>query len=135
MNKEKIEFEFKLKMDKNGNKVCSVKSDFMDRSFSIQTNENMPITHRNGIGYWTEREMLIHVAASGTNLQKKRCGVEKGYIHEEIPSIKALKAIKARIDGDIDNTYLAITGIISSDPLSDIKRLVKLALIREGLIK
>lgn len=46
----------KLKMDINGNKtlLCF----YGGKNRRIQTNGNLPETHRNGIGPWTQQEIL-----------------------------------------------------------------------------
>lgn len=48
----------KLKMDINGNKTLYVR-----KGLKIQTNGNLPETHRKGLGPWTAREIAAYLAA------------------------------------------------------------------------
>ena len=49
-----------IKKDKNGNKTISVKP-IGNRSFSIQTNGNLPKTHANGICDESEKEVIQYL--------------------------------------------------------------------------
>jgi hypothetical protein len=60
----------KIGMDGNGNKVCRVKLGDC-RAFSIQTNGNLPRTHRDGVGPWTQGEVTAYVRDYGTALQRE----------------------------------------------------------------
>lgn len=59
---------YSIAKDINGNKVCRIRN--IGNAFSIQTLGNMPRTHRDGIGAWTEGEVRAHVLAYGTPRQK-----------------------------------------------------------------
>ena len=48
----------KIKMDKNGNKTLYIVRD--NKTSRIQTNGNLPMTHRDGIGSWTEYEIDLY---------------------------------------------------------------------------
>lgn len=61
--------KFSLAMDRNGNKILRVHPS-TGRGFSIQTNGNLPKTHRNGIGDWTQGEVAAYVVAFGTSRQQ-----------------------------------------------------------------
>lgn len=50
-----------LKMDINGNKTLH--AFFRGKKRTVQTNGNLPTTHRNGIGPWTERELEEYLRA------------------------------------------------------------------------
>ena len=47
---------YKINRDKNGNKRLLIKEG-NKRAKSIQTNDNLPQTHRDGIGEWTPTEV------------------------------------------------------------------------------
>lgn len=47
-----------LKMDVNGNKTL-----YLGKGHKIQTNGNLPETHRNGIGPWTYWEVMEYHTA------------------------------------------------------------------------
>jgi hypothetical protein len=68
--------QYSVGNDRNGNKVCRVKPR-NGRAFSIQTNGNLPKTHRDGVGEWTEAEVSAYVRDYGTKLQREaiRVGV------------------------------------------------------------
>jgi len=59
--------------DLNGNRVCRVKIAGY-RGFSIQTNGNLPRTHRDGVGPWTPGEVSNYVKQFGTKRQKDLLG-------------------------------------------------------------
>jgi hypothetical protein len=59
----------KIAMDRNGNKVLRIKND--GRSFSIQTNGNLPITHRWGVVPNTFKEVCDYLSKYGTMKQKE----------------------------------------------------------------
>ena len=61
--------KFKVSQDKNGNKILQVKPG-NGRGFSIQTNGNLPDTHRNGVNEHTSEEVKQWVEAYGTKSQK-----------------------------------------------------------------
>lgn len=65
---------FTVGRDQNGNKRCVVKVSH-GRGFSIQTNGNMPETHRSGIGEWTWPEVVAYVRDHGTKAQKELLGI------------------------------------------------------------
>ena len=60
---------YKIKRDRNGNKVCFVKVPG-ERGFSIQTNGNLPNTHRDGVCKLTEDEVETYILSYGTRRQK-----------------------------------------------------------------
>ncbi|MEI8280796.1 MAG: hypothetical protein WCG75_00180 [Armatimonadota bacterium] len=60
---------FKIGFDINGNKVCRV-SCGGERGFSIQTNGNLPNTHRDGVCKLTEYEVETYILSYGTRRQK-----------------------------------------------------------------
>lgn len=62
-----------LSRDRNGNRVLLVRRG-PGRGFSIQTNGNLPRTHRDGVGPWTEGEVRAWVAAYGTDREKALMG-------------------------------------------------------------
>lgn len=63
-----------LSRDKNGNKIIklSKSADWPEasRGFSVQTNGNLPKTHQDGIGPWTEYELEAYIRKYGTTRQK-----------------------------------------------------------------
>lgn len=63
----------KLSRDRNGNRVLRVSIPGV-RGFSIQTNGNLPKTHRDGVGPWTSSEVRQWVQAYGTKRQKALLG-------------------------------------------------------------
>lgn len=60
---------YKLRVDGNGNKVLKVCFN-LSRGFSVQTLGNLPMTHRDGIGFWTADELSDYVSRHGTKRQK-----------------------------------------------------------------
>ena len=60
----------KLTVDRNGNRVLRVVP-----GLSIQTNGNLPRTHRDGIGDWTAHEVCDWVTAYGTPKQKAKASL------------------------------------------------------------
>ena len=66
---------YKIGWDCNGNKVVKVKP-AKGRGFSIQTNGNLPLTHKRDVGTWTDGEVKRHVAAYGTVAQRKALFME-----------------------------------------------------------
>jgi hypothetical protein len=60
---------YKIGYDSNGNKVCRV-SCGGERGFSIQTNGNLPNTHRDGVCKLTEHEVETYILSHGTKRQK-----------------------------------------------------------------
>jgi len=61
-------------LDTNGNKVCKVKLP-PARAFSIQTNGNLPQTHRNGVCEATAGEVQAYVKEFGTPRQRAVLGL------------------------------------------------------------
>ena len=61
-------------LDTNGNKVCKVKLPSA-RAFSIQTNGNLPQTHRNGVCDATAGEVRAYVEECGTTKQRAMLGM------------------------------------------------------------
>ena len=66
--------EYTIGRDTNGNKVVRVKTSGR-RGFSIQTNGNLPQTHRDGVTVETDAEVCAYVAAHGTARQKRILGI------------------------------------------------------------
>jgi len=62
---------YKIGRDKNGNKTVKVTHAGL-RGFSIQTNGNLPRTHRDGVGSWTQGEVSEYVKNYGTEKQKEQ---------------------------------------------------------------
>lgn len=62
--------------DRNGNKVCRVKIGD-SRAFSIQTNGNLPQTHRIGVTQAPD-EVAAYVASYGTAFQRAAIAKAKG---------------------------------------------------------
>lgn len=60
--------QLKIKLDKNGNKVLLITRN--GKSFSIQTNGNLPITHSIGISRLTIGEVIDYISLYGTKRQK-----------------------------------------------------------------
>ena len=52
--------KLKIRKDRNGNKIVYVKT-LENRAFSIQTNGNLPGTHRNGISEQSEKEVIQYL--------------------------------------------------------------------------
>jgi hypothetical protein len=61
----------KISRDKNGNKTLRVKIGNA-RAFSIQTNGNLPTTHRDGIGPHTQPEIDAYLAATRPKPKPKK---------------------------------------------------------------
>lgn len=57
----------KLTVDRNGNRVLRVAP-----GLSIQTNGNLPRTHRDGIGHWSVGEVVDWVRDYGTPKQRQK---------------------------------------------------------------
>lgn len=65
---------FRLGRDRNGNKVVRVFAPG-ERGFGIQTNGNLPNTHRDGITAATADEVRAYVRRHGTRRQRAVVGV------------------------------------------------------------
>lgn len=61
---------YQIARDINGNKVCRIRV-YGCRAFTIQTNGNMPKTHRDGVGPWTSGEALSYAREFGTAKQRE----------------------------------------------------------------
>lgn len=59
-----------ISRDRNGNRVLRVRVPG-GRGFGIQTNGNLPRTHRDGVGPWTLPEVRAWVDAYGTERQRE----------------------------------------------------------------
>lgn len=68
----------KLSRDINGNRVLKIESSDLKgaRGFSIQTCNNLPLTHADGISNKSIGEVNLHVYKFGTDLQKTKLGLE-----------------------------------------------------------
>lgn len=60
--------------DVNGNKLCTYKPE-SGRAFSVQTNGNMPETHRLGINPETPQEFAEYISDVGTERQREALGL------------------------------------------------------------
>lgn len=65
---------YKIGRDTNGNKVVKVKTPNL-RAFSIQTLQDLPKTHRNGVTPDTQTEVARYVMNFGTKHQKNALGI------------------------------------------------------------
>ena len=65
---------YTLSFDRNGNRTLTVKVS-PARAFRVQTNGNLPRTHRDGIGLWTSTEVVDFVSNYGTQRQKIMLGI------------------------------------------------------------
>lgn len=67
----------KISFDTNGNRI--LKLDKCDlggaKGFSIQTLCDLPKTHRDGIGPWTDGEVRAYIKEYGTQRQKELFGL------------------------------------------------------------
>ena len=68
-NPSKTPFQFRMGMDTNGNRIVHIKT--RHGGFSIQTNGNLPETHRKGAGDWTAAEVSDFVRHYGTPRQRE----------------------------------------------------------------
>jgi len=64
---------YKTGMDVNGYKVLKITSE--GRGFSLQTNGVLPTTHSDGVGPWTDDEVVKYVRQYGTFRQKRILGI------------------------------------------------------------
>jgi len=64
---------FKLDRDRNGNSIVRVHPE-TGRAFSVQTNGNLPRTHRDGVGSYTHIEVWDHIMRHGTERQFELLG-------------------------------------------------------------
>jgi len=60
--------------DKNGNRIARIKN-ATGRAFAIQTNGNLPTTHRDGITDATGAEVAAHIIQYGTAKQRAAIGL------------------------------------------------------------
>lgn len=68
----------KISFDTNGNKVVKISSEDLGgrgRGSSIQTLYNLKMTHREGIGSYTQGEISEYLRNHGTQRQKELWGV------------------------------------------------------------
>ena len=65
--------QFTTSKDRNGNKTCRVTLKGQ-RGFSIQTLGELPRTHREGCGPWTQGEVSNYVKRFGTQRQRDILG-------------------------------------------------------------
>ena len=68
----------RISRDKNGNRVLRIRPP-RGRGFSIQTNHNLPGTHRDGVTARTKEEVLAHVTKYGTDTQRAALGLPARY--------------------------------------------------------
>jgi hypothetical protein len=66
--------KYAIARDTNGNKTLRITPPH-GRGFSIQTNGNLPATHRDGITERTEAEARAYVAEHGTPRQRHALGL------------------------------------------------------------
>jgi hypothetical protein len=67
---------YSIARDRNGNRILRVQPSH-GRGFSIQTNGNLPRTHRDGVGDWTVTEARDYVTRHGTPRQKRVMEVDR----------------------------------------------------------
>ena len=79
-----------LGMDKNGNKKLTVKNG-KERATSIQTNGNLPRTHRDGIGEWTTGEVEKYRAIVAIGNQPARSAWDKAVKQYAIELLESLE--------------------------------------------
>ena len=65
---------YSIGRDKNGNKLLRVKTSGRG-GFSIQTNGNLPQTHRDGVTSETDAEVCAYVRRHGTARQRRILGI------------------------------------------------------------
>lgn len=73
--KPRLYVYYTIGRDKNGNKVVRVKISGR-RGFSIQTNGNLPRTHRDGVTLATDAEVCAYVRRHGSERQKRILGIQ-----------------------------------------------------------
>lgn len=64
---------YKTGRDKNGNKIVHCSS--REGGFTIQTNGNLPATHRDGVTAGTDAEVCEYVARHGTDRRRRILGI------------------------------------------------------------
>lgn len=64
---------YKTGRDKNGNKIVHCSS--REGGFTIQTNGNLPQTHRDGVTAGTDAEVCAYVAKHGNARRKRILGI------------------------------------------------------------
>ena len=64
---------YKTGRDKNGNKTLRCSS--VEGGFSIQTNGNLPRTHRDGVTVETDAEVCEYVARHGGDRRRRILGI------------------------------------------------------------
>ena len=74
----------KISHDVNGNKIVTVNAKDLKtwrvdviKGFSIQTLNNLPMTHNEGITFTTNNEIFHHINEHGTKRQKKLVGCDQ----------------------------------------------------------
>lgn len=71
MNNSKTEEAIKMKLVKDRNGLRALRVTYPGRrAFNIQTNGNMPITHKDGVGVWTRKELVDYIENHGTRRQQ-----------------------------------------------------------------
>lgn len=66
---------YKTSRDTNGNKTVIISPNNGHRGFSIQTNGNLPRTHRDGVTDDTPAEVLAYVTDHGTDHRRVALGL------------------------------------------------------------
>ena len=64
---------YKTGRDRNGNKTLRCSS--VEGGFTIQTNGNLPQTHRDGVTVATDAEVCAYVRRHGTDRQRRILGI------------------------------------------------------------
>jgi len=64
---------YKTGRDTNGNKVVHCSS--REGGFTIQTNGNLPATHRDGVTVETDAEVCAYIRRHGTDRQRRILGI------------------------------------------------------------
>ena len=68
-------YVYTIGRDKNGNKLLRVKTSGRG-GFAIQTNGNLPRTHRDGVTAATDAEVCDYVRRHGSERQKRILGIQ-----------------------------------------------------------
>jgi hypothetical protein len=93
--------EYTLARDTNGNRTLRIKNGNA-RASSIQTNGNLPRTHRDGIGEWTAGEVEAYRAAIAPAPKAPRSAWERGvelYAQELLESLEGPYSAAALLNG------------------------------------
>jgi hypothetical protein len=70
---ERPHVNYTIGRDRNGNKTLRCSS--VDGGFTVQTNGNLPRTHRDGVTVETDAEVCAYVRRHGTDRQRRILGI------------------------------------------------------------